>query len=260
MGFFRSGSRIIMEDKHFPRRMALCALALGECIEHKGRFLDELVNVIFMICEETYWGLSAHMRDEKNIPSGVKHNLDLFAGETGADLALVRYVLYDELNEHVPDIIERLDRELQARIITPFFTDFDLWWMGHHGRSLNNWTPWVILNVLVVLSYFEKDERTLKSGVQLAINNYKIGLLDHPAIFQRDCRFRMCAIHAFGNDNTVIIFFIILNICYRVRKNQGYIVVFFSVLFLCTFDNRCCIFIKITITSNKKGHIQFCLY
>ncbi len=181
MEFFRSGSRIIMEDKHFPRRQALCALAIGECIEHKGRFLDELVNVIFMICEETYWGLSAHMRDEKNIPSGVKPNLDLFAGETGADLAIVRYMLFDELNAHVPEIIERLDRELEARIIMPFFTDFNLWWMGHDGRHLNNWTPWVISNVLIVLSYFENDSRTVKSGVQLAINTLQLFLNDYPA-------------------------------------------------------------------------------
>ena len=180
MEFFRSGSRKIMEDKHFPRRMALCALAIGECIEHKGRFLDELVNVIFMICEETYWGVSAHMRDEKNIPSGVKPNLDLFAGETGADLAIVRYMLYDELMAHVPEIIERLDRELTARIITPYFTDFDLWWMGHHGNKLHNWTPWVISNVLLVLSYFEKDERTVKSGVQLAINTLQLYINDYP--------------------------------------------------------------------------------
>lgn len=181
MEFFRSGSRQVMEDKHFPRRQALCALAIGECIEHKGRFLDDLVNVIFMICEETYWGLSAHMRDEKNIPSGINPNLDLFAGETGADLALVRYMLFDELTAHVPEIIERLDRELEARIITPFFTDFDLGWMGHHGRVLNNWTPWVISNVLIVLSYFEKNERTVKSGVLLSINTLQMYLNDYPS-------------------------------------------------------------------------------
>ena len=39
-------------------------------------------------------------------------------------------MLYDELMAHVPEIIERLDRELTERIITPYFTDFDLWWMG----------------------------------------------------------------------------------------------------------------------------------
>lgn len=181
MEFFRSGNRIIMEDKHFPRRQALCALAIGECIENKGRFLDELVNVIFMICEETYWGLSAHMREENNIPSGVNPNLDLFAGETGADLAVVRYVLYDELNSHVPEIIERLDRELEERIITPFFTDFDLWWMGHHGRALNNWTPWVISSVLIVLSYFEKDGRKVKRGVLLALDTLQLFLNDYPS-------------------------------------------------------------------------------
>ena len=181
MEFFRSGNRIIMEGKHFPRRQALCALALGECIEHKGRFLDELVNVIFMICEETYWGGSAHMRQENNIPSGVKPNLDLFAGETGADLALVRYMLLPELTAHVPEIIERLDRELDARILTPFFTDYDLWWMGHEGKRVNNWCPWVISNVLTVLTYFEKDIKRINEGIKRCMDTLQLYVDDYPS-------------------------------------------------------------------------------
>lgn len=181
MEYYRSGCRSIMEDKHFPRRQALCALAIGECIEHKGRFLDELVNVIFMICEETYWGLSAHIRGQKKIPSEVDPYIDLFASETAADLAIVRHMLYDELNEHVPEIIERLDRELKARIVEPYFADCDLWWLGHTAKRLENWTPWIISNVLRVLSYFEKDSRTVKSGVLLSINALQLFINDYPA-------------------------------------------------------------------------------
>ncbi len=181
MEFFRSGNRIIMEDKHFPRRQALCALALAECIEHKGRYLDELVNVIFMLCEETYWGLSAHMRAEKNIPSGIKPNLDLFAAETGSDLALVRYLLGDELTSHVPEIIERLDRELEARILTPFFTDYNLWWMGHEGKGVNNWCPWIISNVLTVLTYFETNVSRLNEGVKRCMDTLQLYVNDYPA-------------------------------------------------------------------------------
>ena len=48
MEFTRTGNRVHYEDKQFARRTALCALVLAECAEYKGRFLDDIVNGIFL--------------------------------------------------------------------------------------------------------------------------------------------------------------------------------------------------------------------
>lgn len=40
------------EDKMFSKRHALNALVLAECAEHKGRFLPDVINGIFSICDE----------------------------------------------------------------------------------------------------------------------------------------------------------------------------------------------------------------
>ena len=58
--FQKNGNRLSQEKPHFARRYALLYLFLGELAEYKGRFLPDLVDGIFAICEETYWGLSAH--------------------------------------------------------------------------------------------------------------------------------------------------------------------------------------------------------
>ena len=78
--------------------MHLSLFALAELIENKGRFLPQIVNGIFAICEESFWGLSAHWADEipKNVPTPADHYIDLFAGETAADGCDTEY-LFDTL-------------------------------------------------------------------------------------------------------------------------------------------------------------------
>ena len=49
MEFSRNGCRVTYETKLFGRRTALNALVLAECVENKGRFMDDIINGIFMI-------------------------------------------------------------------------------------------------------------------------------------------------------------------------------------------------------------------
>lgn len=50
--FSFTGNRVHFEDKMFSKRHALNALVLAECAEHKGRFLPDVINGIFSICDE----------------------------------------------------------------------------------------------------------------------------------------------------------------------------------------------------------------
>lgn len=55
--YTRSGNRIRFEDKQFARRTALGTLVLAEACDYKGTFLDDIINGIYLICEETAWQL-----------------------------------------------------------------------------------------------------------------------------------------------------------------------------------------------------------
>lgn len=162
MDFSRTGNRVRFEDKYFRKHHMLNALVLAECVENEGRFMDDIVNGIFSICEESCWQLPAHntyIRDTPQLPLPDCQNpvLDLFACETGAILAAVYYLLKEKLKEVSPFILERIMRELQQRIFAPYLNRH-FWWMGDGQERLNNWTIWCTQNVL--LSVFLSDSQS----------------------------------------------------------------------------------------------------
>lgn len=153
MEFQKSGDRLAQEKPHFARRTALLSLFLGELAEHKGRFLPDICDGIFLICEETYWGLSAHFpitRTDDLLPSASDPYIDLFAAETGELLAVVFHILGEELRKFCPPLCERVEYELDRRIVVPYLTHGDFWWMGNLSKKVNNWNPWILACVLTV--------------------------------------------------------------------------------------------------------------
>lgn len=168
MEFKKSGNRQIMEKPARERRMHLSLFALAELIENKGRFLPQIVNGIFAICEESFWGLSAHWADEipKNVPTPADHYIDLFAGETAEHIVMIAYLLRKPLEEFCPEILERVDYELECRIKTPYLTHTNYWWMGYGKRIPNNWNPWIISNVMTVFLLTEKNRDRLDTALE----------------------------------------------------------------------------------------------
>lgn len=165
MRFSRSGNRVQYESKLFERRIVLNALVLAECIDYQGRFLDDIVNIIFAICEESAWQLPAHnsyVRDTPALilPDVTKPVVDLFAAETGAVLSVAEYLLHDALQMVSPTISTMITDNINRRIITPYL-DSHFWWMGDGVMPLNNWTVWCTQNVLLTAftSTFSSDLR-----------------------------------------------------------------------------------------------------
>ena len=153
LDFSRTGNRVRFEDRFFAKRHALDALVLAECVENKGRFLDDIINGIFSICDENAWNLPPHnsyRRDAPQLPLPDLSDpvLDLFACETGAVLATAVYLLSPVLDGFSPYITRRVRYELRRRIFTPYLTRH-FWWMGDGRSPMNNWTIWCTQNVLL---------------------------------------------------------------------------------------------------------------
>jgi hypothetical protein len=158
--FVRSGNRSGYQTVSFARRERLATLVLAECIEGKGRFKDDIVNGIWAICEESYWGVPAHVGMQHHgpgLPDVSEPTVDLFAAETGSLLAWTRYLLRDSLDTVSPLLAERISYEVGHRINTPSLTRDDFWWMGL-SRSVNNWTPWICSNWLACVLILEQDQ------------------------------------------------------------------------------------------------------
>ncbi len=163
MRFRRTGNRDIYEKKWVVRREMLMALAMGEYAEGMGRFVDKIVDVLWLILEETTWVLPAHNGPCLPHAYGPEvHFIDLFSAVTAADLAVVWYLLQEQLDAVHPLIGQRIAYELERRIIKPVLSDTDLWehnaWCGIRSLTYcNNWCPWIMSNVLTVAALTVKD-------------------------------------------------------------------------------------------------------
>lgn len=153
MQYVRDGNRALFEDTYFSRRRKLNGLVLAECAESQGRFISAIIDGIYLLCEESGWQLpahNAHMRSGPRaaLPDPLNPVIDLFAAETSAQLAMIAAVLGDRLAEVSPQIVERIDNELSARIFTPYLKRH-FWWMGNGDEPMNNWTAWCTQNILL---------------------------------------------------------------------------------------------------------------
>jgi hypothetical protein len=161
----RIGNRSNYQNVWFERRKMLHCLALAECMEGKGRFLDSIADVIWAICEESSWTFPAHIGAQKagsGLPDTSEPIVALFSAETANSLAWIVYLLKEQLDTVSPQICKRAAREINLRILTPYLDRDNFGWMAFRarsdGRRPNNWNPWINSNVLAATLLIEKDE------------------------------------------------------------------------------------------------------
>jgi len=179
MECFRSGNRTAQEDKYFARREALATLVLAECFEARGEYLDDIINGIWCICEETSWVVAAHnfiyekdpANSKRTLPDVDMQMLDIFASETAMLLTMTNYLLKKQLDKIEPLVSRRISRELKKRIIDPFINRYDYWWMGYsERRDINNWGPWCVVNCLTCVLFEEPEDDIRKRAVVRAMD------------------------------------------------------------------------------------------
>jgi hypothetical protein len=162
--YTRTGNRSRYEGLQFARRNKLAEIALAECVEGKGRFADDIVNGIWATCEETFWGVPAHLGAQKagpGLPDAAEPIVDLFASETAALLAWTGYLLGPSLDAVSPLVRPRINEEIERRVLGPNRTRDDFWWMGltPATREVNNWNPWINSNWLTCSLLLEDGAR-----------------------------------------------------------------------------------------------------
>lgn len=157
----RTGDRDEYQTVSFKKRVVLGTLVLAEIAENKGRFTDQIIDGVWSICEESFWGVPAHLPKTKEY-SGLMDvsnpYVELFCAETATFLAWVDYFMGDKLDAVSPQIRKRIYYETNQRIFEPLMTK-------HHGfmstdangRRPNNWNPWICSNWLNAVLLLEND-------------------------------------------------------------------------------------------------------
>jgi hypothetical protein len=182
--FARDGDRAAFEEVYFLRRNILARLVIAECVERQGRFLDAIADAAWSICEESSWCLPAHINAQSagtDLPDTAEPIVDLFAAETAASLAWTYSLLADRLTQVSPLIPARIEREIQARLLTPALERNDFWWMGFTPREVNNWNPWINSNWLVAILLIERDPARRQSSLDKLLHSLDRFIVPYPA-------------------------------------------------------------------------------
>lgn len=157
LDFVRSGDRLRHSDISFGKRNKLMNLVIAEVIEDKGRFTEAIMNGIWSICEESYWGVPAHIRST-GLPDVDDPVVDLFTAETAGVLALADYFIGEKLDAINPLIRKRIYSETDDRMFRPLLTKPERYGWLSKTRQVNNWNPWIMSNWLLSSLLVEKDE------------------------------------------------------------------------------------------------------
>ena len=183
LDFERTGNRRRFEKVQFRRRQILNNLVLGECFTDDGRFLDDIANAVWSTCEETFWGLPAHLGAQKagfGLPDAEEPIVDLFAAETAALLAWTDYVMDGRLDTISPLLHRRIRHEIQRRVLTPCLNRDDFGWMGFGNEWVNNWTPWICSNWLACTLFIEEDPERRSQSVFKMLKSLDVFVDSYP--------------------------------------------------------------------------------
>ena len=181
----RTGDRNEYQDVAREKRNMLATMLLAEIYENKGRFIDPIINGVWSICEESFWGVPAHLPQTKEY-SGLmdvsKPFVELFSAETATLLAWVDYYLGDKFDEVSPQIRKRIYFETNKRIFEPVMNIPHGWMQANaNGRPPNNWNPWICSNWLNAALLIEKDETKRINMVAKILNVLDQFLNPYPA-------------------------------------------------------------------------------
>jgi hypothetical protein len=171
LAYLRTGDRNAYQGLSFQKRRVLGTLLLSEMAENKGRYLDQIINGIWSICEESFWGVPAHLPGNvRGLANTGDPIVDLFAAETATYLAWTDYFLGDQLDAVTPQIRERIRRETQQRIFQPLMTKYH-GWMGpnSNGRAPNNWNPWICSNWINATLLLEQNDSNRTAMIHKAL-------------------------------------------------------------------------------------------
>lgn len=164
LAYERTGDRQIMQEKQSANNNALSDLVLAELAEGEGRFVDQIINGVWLACERTSWVLSAHLfrqPDGRSLPNPETQIIDLGSGEIGAFLAWTYYFFHAEFDKVNPVIAHRLRATLHERITIPYLARDKEWWLAldlQPDQIVNNWNPWCNFNVLQVVLLTEEED------------------------------------------------------------------------------------------------------
>ena len=147
-----AGERPPYEGPYFEKRKLLTQEVIAAWLDHSDARMGRINDLLWSICEETTWVVPAHERNGMLF-------IDLFASETGCDLAQALMLLGDRLPE---EIRTRVRDEIKRRIMDPYLEHgAEFSW----GAGRNNWTGVCAGSIGQTFLLMEEDPARLSTAL-----------------------------------------------------------------------------------------------
>lgn len=146
--YVRDGDRAEYEDVVFTREHRLTRAAVMAATTLEPAWIDEVVDGVILMCEQSTWCLPAHddcFARGAAVTDVTRPFLDLRAGDVAGQLAWIDHLLGEQLEARAPGIRARIRHEVDRRVLAPFVTRRDWHWL----KDVHNWSAWIHGNVLV---------------------------------------------------------------------------------------------------------------
>ena len=170
--FWETGDRKIFEHAYFTRRAAIeHTLPLALMYPEKKIYVDKIMDWAFAILDEYSWCLPAH---QGTLGPNDNSRVDLFASETGLNMALLYVLLGDRLDELIKNrILHEVDRRVVKTVLS--VDNYGWWEVGH-----SNWTAVCTGAVActIMLLYPELMDEALIKRFNTSIDGYLAGFKD----------------------------------------------------------------------------------
>ncbi len=172
--FDQKGDRATTDKATSKRLEIIKTLLVAELIDRKGKYLNDLLNGLWLTAEQSAWIGVAHLaplqKKAKSLPHPEEEVIDIYAGEVANLLGWSVFLLEDELSALSQNVPVRLRYELNRRIFDPYLSRNDFWWLGYSDRyPVNNWNTWTNTNVFETALLIEPDPKRLARITEKAL-------------------------------------------------------------------------------------------
>ncbi len=156
-------NRVNYEAKQFDRRIALNTYVFLEAIENEGKHIGRILDLVWMILEESEWALPAHVHNTPGndaLPDVRHPTVCLFSAFLAQQLTFVSFLFEEKFNAISRHIVPRIKNEVMRRVVDDYLTRNDYWYFGFNpSRKTNNWTSAVNMGVLSAAAVLLRDEK-----------------------------------------------------------------------------------------------------
>ena len=161
LDYKRTNNRTRFQDVYHRRREELLFATLIECCRNDGALMDDILDLTWMILEETTWCNPAHNNSVEiadGLPYHKQWSITICSTVTAVKMAFVYQAIGEKLDEISKMVTLRIKEVIKEKVLSEMLERDDYWWMGFGSRKPNNIGIWNWRNAMIAALIVVDDD------------------------------------------------------------------------------------------------------